>query len=66
MKDGTIDRGDVFFDYWHSHLKRLLTDAKFSNRMKLNKKDDLELQFKTLRNAVKNIHGELKRKNMLP
>lgn len=66
VKVGTTDRGEVFFGYWHSHLKRLLTNAKFSNRMKLNKKDDLELHFKTLRNAVKNIQGELKRKNLLP
>ena len=65
VKDGTTDRGEVFFNYWHSHLKRVLPDVKFSNRIKLNKKDDLELHFKTLRNAVKNIHGELKRKGLL-
>lgn len=65
VKDGTSDRGEVFFEYWHSHLKRVLTDAKFSNRIKLNKKDDQELYFKTLRNAIKNIHGELKRKGLI-
>lgn len=61
-KEGTTDRGEVFFGYWHSHLQRVLADVKFSNRIKLNKKDDLELYFKTLRNAVKNIAGELNRK----
>jgi hypothetical protein len=65
VKDGTTDRGEVFFDYWHSHLKRVMTGAKISNRVKLNKKDDLELYFKTLRNAVKNVHGELDRKGYI-
>ena len=65
MKEGTTDRGEVFFDYWHSHLQRVLADVKFSSRIKLNKQDDLELYFKTLRNAVKNIDGELKRKGYI-
>ena len=65
VKVGTADRGEVFFDYWYSHLKRVLPDVKFSNRIKLNKKDDLELYFKTLRNGVKNIDGELKRKGYI-
>ena len=65
VKDGTSDRGEVFFNYWHSHLKRVLTDVKISKRIKLTKEGNPELYFKTLRNAIGNIHGELDKKGLL-
>jgi hypothetical protein len=65
MKDGTTDRGEVFFGYWKSHLKRVPTDVKFTNRIKITKEGNPEVYFKSLRNAVKNIAGELKRKGYI-
>lgn len=66
IKDGTIERGEVFYKYWFSHIEREFSNKiKYSKRIVITRNAESALIFKTLKNAIKNIPIELERLKLL-